>query len=138
MSNEEIIRAYRHLYRGLLRAVQYSKPARFVARDQLRAAFREKQAAPAVLDPRAVYRTILFLKAAAVEAGLEHKILQNLLRTAHARQHEVRARKWSVIAKEARDAQGKPKKSNTIKDTAYQHYEMTIAMLNKTMGLCLR
>ena len=27
---------------------------------------------------------------------------------------------------------------NTIKDTAYQHYEMTIAMLNKTMGLCLR
>jgi len=25
-----------------------------------------------------------------------------------------------------------------IKRTAYSHYEMTVAMLNKTMGLCLR
>lgn len=24
-----------------------------------------------------------------------------------------------------------------IKDTAYAHYERTISMLNKTMGLCL-
>ena len=108
MSHEEIIHAYRHLYRGLLRAVQYSKPARFVARDQLRAAFREQPAPPH--DPRAVKRTLLFLDAAAMEAGLEHKILQNLLRTAHARQKDVRWRRWGHIAKEMRE--GASKKSS--------------------------
>ncbi len=28
--------------------------------------------------------------------------------------------------------------SDPIRDTAYQHYEATIKMLNDTMGLCLR
>ena len=36
MSNQEVIHAYRHLYRGLLRAVQYSAPGRYTARDQRR------------------------------------------------------------------------------------------------------
>jgi len=28
--------------------------------------------------------------------------------------------------------------SDISKDNAYLHYDMTVAMLNKTMGLCLR
>lgn len=28
-------------------------------------------------------------------------------------------------------------REDLVKDTAYAHYERTIAMLNKTMGLCL-
>lgn len=79
MSAQEVIHAYRHLYRGLLRAVQYSTPGRYTARDQLRKAFREPSA---TLDKAGVKRTIWFLKAAQKEAGMEHRILRNLLMVA--------------------------------------------------------
>lgn len=98
MSSQEMIHAYRHLYRNLLRAVQYSKPARFTARDRLREAFRPSSggggaaaaAAASPFDAEAIRRTIWFLKAAAAERGLEHRILRNLLRTAHARAEAAR------------------------------------------------
>ncbi|EHK15473.1 uncharacterized protein TRIVIDRAFT_196321 [Trichoderma virens Gv29-8] len=110
-SKLDITHAYRHLYRGLLRAVQYSAPARYVVRDQLRAAFRERDAA---LDREGVKRTVWFLEAAAKERGLEHKILKNLIR--------VRYRP----------------ETRQLQQDAMQHYDMTVAMLNKSMGLCLR
>ncbi|KAJ3468652.1 hypothetical protein MRS44_002717 [Fusarium solani] len=72
-----IIHAYRHLYRCLLQAVQYTIPARFVVRDQLRAAFRDPELR---YDPNAIKRTIWFLEAAAREKGMEHKILKNLVK----------------------------------------------------------
>lgn len=75
-ANTQVIHAYRHLYRNLLQAVQYARPNRFVARDQLRAAFREPGAK---LDVEGVKRTQWFLQAAAKEKGLEHRILKNLL-----------------------------------------------------------
>ncbi|KAH7040725.1 uncharacterized protein B0I36DRAFT_311337 [Microdochium trichocladiopsis] len=78
MSTEQVLHAYRHLYRGLLHAVQFSKPARYVARDRLRVAFREEGA---VLEPRSIARTLRFLEAATRERGLEHKVLKNLLAT---------------------------------------------------------
>lgn len=84
-ANQEIIHAYRRLYRSLLRAVQYARPARFIARDQLRSAFREPGA---TLDAEGVKRTVWFLEAAAKERGLEHKILKNLI--------EVRGRRVSA------------------------------------------
>lgn len=82
-TNLEITHAYRQLYRNLLRAVQYTIPNRWVARDQLRSAFREQGA---VYDAEGIKRTIWFLEAAAKEKGLEHRILKNLLR--------VRARRF--------------------------------------------
>ncbi|KYK55269.1 hypothetical protein DCS_07232 [Drechmeria coniospora] len=75
--DREIVHAYRHLYRGLLHAVQFSSPVRYVARDQLRSAFRERGAS---WNPEGAKRTLWFLHAAARETGLEHKILKNLLR----------------------------------------------------------
>jgi hypothetical protein len=75
-SNQQVIHAYRHLYRSALQAVQYARPNRFIARDQLRSAFRERGAQ---MDPEGVKRTIWFLQAAAKEKGLEHKIVKNLL-----------------------------------------------------------
>lgn len=75
MSNTEIIHAYRHLYRELLRAVRYATPARYTARNQLRRTFREGR----TFDCHEVERTGWFLSAAAKEAGPEHKILKNLL-----------------------------------------------------------
>jgi len=77
-SPSEIIHAYRHLFRGLLRAVQFSKPARYTARDQLRDAFRHED--PVSFDPRKISRTVEFLRLATQEAGLEHQILKNILR----------------------------------------------------------
>lgn len=82
----DIIHGYRHLYRGLLRAVHFSPPARYITRDQLRAAFHEPDA---VWNPEGVKRTIWFLEAATRERGLEHRILKNLI------QVRVR-RKWAV------------------------------------------
>jgi hypothetical protein len=78
---QEIIYAYRHLYRGLLHAVQYSKPARYVARDQLRRAFRTEH--PSSFNQEKIYRTVEFLGFAAKESGLEHRIVRNLLHTAY-------------------------------------------------------
>jgi hypothetical protein len=76
MADPKVIHAYRHLYRGLLHAVQFSKPARYTALHQLRRGFREKGAE---YDPRGVARTIRFLDAAARERGLEHRVLKTLL-----------------------------------------------------------
>jgi hypothetical protein len=91
----EVIHAYRNLYRSLLHAVQYSSPARYIARDQLRAAFREPPRQP--LDGEAVKRTIWFLEAAARERGLEHKILKNLLRVRGHRAGDVRNWKRNLM-----------------------------------------
>lgn len=87
MAELEVTHAYRHLYRAVLHAVQFSKPARFVARDKLRTAFREKDAQ---LDVRGVLRTVKFLEAAARERGLEHAVLKNVLLTSFFRHHFVR------------------------------------------------
>ena len=76
---QELVLAYRHLYRGVLHAVQYAKPQRYVARDQLRKAFRKES--PSNFDQKKIDRTIEFFRVAAKETGLEHKILKNLLHT---------------------------------------------------------
>lgn len=119
-SKQEILHAYRHLYKGLLRGVQYSIPARFIVRDQIRRAFRQSEASsttatqPATTtagaadmkttmsagwDPEAIKRTIWFLDAAAREKGLEHKILKNMVRTHSERvsvtRHWRRASLWN-------------------------------------------
>lgn len=88
MSNIEIIHAYRKLLRAGLQAVQYSLPARFTVQKQLEKAFRKSKRED--FDAEATRRTIWFLKAAAEEAGLEHKILKNLLRIAYEREKEVK------------------------------------------------
>jgi hypothetical protein len=77
MSKLEILHGYRHLYRAMLRAVQFSNRSRYVARDHLRKSFRNEMD---TLDPEAIKRTRWFLEAAAKERGLEHKILKNLVR----------------------------------------------------------
>jgi len=94
MSKQEIIHAYRKLYRSGLRAVQYSKPARYSLQAQLRAAFRETGA---TFNAEGCRRTVWFFNAAAQEAGLEHRILRNLLRVAHMRRK--RGDSWAHISR---------------------------------------
>jgi hypothetical protein len=119
-----VVHTYRHMLRRLLRAVQHSSPAKYEARDRLRAAFRRPlreleeggfsgdaaaaaagatnadttttttttakrvTAAPAgeqttifdtLPDAATIKRTLWFLDVAAREAGLEHRIVRNLL-----------------------------------------------------------
>ena len=93
MSNTEIIHAYRKLLRAGLRAVQFSKPARYSLTAQLRTAFRERGAA---FQPEAIRRTVWFLNAAAQERGLEHRIVKNLVAVAWLRGRE-RGPPWSVV-----------------------------------------
>ncbi|KAL1880007.1 hypothetical protein VTK73DRAFT_6397 [Phialemonium thermophilum] len=132
MTDLEIIHAYRHLLRAGLRAIQFSKPARFALRNQLRTGFREKGAQ---LDPDCVRRTVSFLQAAEAERGLEHRIVKNLLHVAWARERETR-KSWKaqLVLRSAKKAN----MPDPIKSTAYKHYDMTVSMLNHTMGLCLR
>ncbi|KAH8687829.1 hypothetical protein BGZ60DRAFT_363362 [Tricladium varicosporioides] len=119
----QIAYAYRHLYRGLLKAVQYSKPARYTALDQLRKSFRNED--PATFDQVKINTTLEFLTGAARETGLEHKILRNLLLVKYWQKHQSLPRDWRGTAKD-------------MKNTALVNYELTLAMLNKSLGLCLR
>lgn len=137
-----VIHAYRHLYRGLLQAVQYSKPARYTARNQLRTAFRKED--PSAFDQQKINRTLDFLKYAAQERGLEHRMVKSLLHTKYLTKDEIylyvlMKRGLQTLAnrrhstKTARTAFQKQ-----IRETARTHYDMTLAMLNDSMGLCLR
>lgn len=101
MSTEELIHAYRKLFRAGLRAVKFSKPARFVVRDQLRAAFREGNAKD--FDPDRVKRTVWFLTLAGEGSRLEHKIVQNLVRTQYTRQTMATSKPWRLLAKRLDD-----------------------------------
>lgn len=76
-SRQEVLRAYRHLSQHLLRAVQYSKPARFVVQDRMRNAFRN--ASSGTFDRTKIDRTLQFLDGAAKSKGVEHKIVKNLM-----------------------------------------------------------
>lgn len=82
MSQPEIITAYRALYKQALRAVQYSKPARYAARDRLRTAFRTRPSSS--FDQGQISRTLTFLEGATKAKGTEHKLVKNLLYVWHA------------------------------------------------------
>lgn len=173
-----LLHAYRHLLRAALRAVQFSKPARYVVRDQIREGFEQPprttttaKIPSASYDAERVRRTVWFLKAAAQEAGLESRILKSLVRVAWERK-EGRGPKmtWKgtlAVAKGREGGRGKRLVSffsgllgcwgggvvwgwfanssggrvqtpSVVVKTAYSHYDLTVKMLNDTMGLCLR
>ncbi|EAT83929.1 hypothetical protein HBI56_061060 [Parastagonospora nodorum] len=126
MSREAVIHAYRHVLRHSLRAIQFSKPARYTLRDRLRLAFRKGSVTD--FEPLKIKNTVEFLHYATRENGIEHRIVKNLLFV------------WWMQAKGGR---GKPRhKAPTreeleIKTTAYDTFNHNIRMLNESMGLCL-
>jgi len=71
-----------------MHAVQYAKPQRFLARDQLRLAYRK--GSPSDFDTGRINNTLVFLEIAARERGLEHKIVKNLLHTEWGRREILR------------------------------------------------
>ncbi|KAL8282224.1 hypothetical protein RB601_000029 [Gaeumannomyces tritici] len=88
MSQADIIYAYRRLYRAGLQAVMYSQPARTVVRDKLREAFRDKSRAH-LFDRNKALQTVNFLRSAARERGLAHRIVRGMVFVAwHRRRKE--------------------------------------------------
>lgn len=74
---QAVVHAYRHLYRQGLKALHYSVPARHVLVKTLRSGFRSSS--PNDFSPQRVSNTMQFLQRATDVAGMEHKILRNLM-----------------------------------------------------------
>ncbi|KAH7088868.1 hypothetical protein FB567DRAFT_522512 [Paraphoma chrysanthemicola] len=126
MSREAIIHAYRHLYRHGMRAVQFSKPARYTLRDRMRLAFRKGDTTD--FAPAKIENTVEFLQYATRQNGLEHKIVKNLLFVWWVQEKGGRARHTSKVP---------TREEVEIKTTAYDTFNHNIRMLNESMGLCL-
>jgi hypothetical protein len=140
----DIIHTYRTLFRAALRAVQYSKPARYTARDRLRNAFRSNS--PASYDTQKIASTLEFLHGAATTRGLEHKIVKNLMHVWHVRDRLPRAHMYVllVLGVKVRRRDGliwcccSLKDNLPFRNVAYEQFDLTVERLNESMGLCLR
>ncbi|KAJ5151814.1 hypothetical protein N7492_010109 [Penicillium capsulatum] len=124
------LQAYRHLYRQGLKAIRYSTPGRHVLRSTLRMAFRSSQAQD--FDQARIANTLRFLERATDVAGLEHKIVKNLLLT----------RYWQVpgIAKESRVLKvlGLGREQEKFRQMAYHQHSLMLDRLNASLGTCLK
>ena len=127
MSSQEIILAYRSLYRATLQAIHFSKPARFYARDTLRHAFRHETATN--FSPERVENTLRFLKAAAATNGIEHHVLKNIL--------HVKYWEKNIFLPKTMIRNQDPL-SVHVRTTKMATFYQTLGMLNESMGLCLR
>ena len=76
-TTKEIVQSYRRLYRHGLQAVQYSSPSRHTLKDRLQRAYRNGTAAD--FDAEKIENTIEFLRNAAKEKCIEHRIVKSLL-----------------------------------------------------------
>lgn len=72
-----MVHAYRHLYRQGLKAIQYSTPGRHMLLKSLRQSYRSSPSEE--FNPAKINNTLRFLERATEVAGMEHKILKNLL-----------------------------------------------------------
>ncbi|KAF2207508.1 hypothetical protein CERZMDRAFT_51096 [Cercospora zeae-maydis SCOH1-5] len=122
-SRTQILLAYRHLYQHLLRAVQFAKPQRYVARDRLRNAFRSSERQQ--FNAKEIERTLEFLRGAAASRGMEHRIVKNLMFVWWAR-----SSMGDLPPVRNEDA--------AARRVAYTVFDETVRKLNETMGMCIR
>ncbi|KAK4202581.1 hypothetical protein QBC40DRAFT_294646 [Triangularia verruculosa] len=143
----ELLTSYRHLYRAALQAVQYSKPSRYVVRDQLRLAFRDAKNL-AEYHPEKIRRTIWFFHAASQSRGLEHRICKTLVRMHWERARQTR-RTWRQLQRERGEAEKASEKTkrkmagrgvDVVREGGlrWRGYEGVVRMFGESMGLCLR
>lgn len=147
----EIIHAYRHLYRAAIAAVRNSSPAKHQVRSILRSSFRlpsepnplNNVITRASLFPQTsfealnsfstirIQNTLTFLSQAKDYAGLEHKILRNIL---HMRWWRDQGSQWHKVTLMNQNTDI----SRELRRTIPTHFDATLVMLNETRGLCLR
>lgn len=121
-----IVLAYRHIYQLSLRAVHYSKPARFTILDRLRRAFREGH--PNDYDPKRIRNTCQFLYCAYDNDSLEHKVLRSLLFTWY----------WEPGATLSKTMKKRKPQEEVVRKVAKDQFNHSLKMLNESMGMCLR
>ncbi|KAJ4379725.1 hypothetical protein N0V86_004907 [Didymella sp. IMI 355093] len=126
MSKRAVVHAYRHVLRHSLRAIQFSKPARFTLRDRLRSAFTK--GAVSDFDQQKISNTLEFLQYATKQNGLEHKVLKNLLLVWWHQDRGGRSRTKS---------KSRQREDLEIRTTAYDAFNHNIRMLNESMGMCI-
>jgi len=131
-SPQDVIHAYRSLYRTALHAVRYTSPARYVIRDRLRRAFRDSQ--PSDFEPDRIANTILFLEAAAQDRGLEHKVVKNLCKVWYHEREQWMNR--NLVA--ARFRKAAPVESVQASVQAYDQFYEVLRFMNSSLHLCLR
>lgn len=124
----QIVQAYRCVYKASLYAVRYSKPGRYIVRDEIRSAFRRSPVT--AFDVDKIKNTLEFLEGAGKEAGMESKILKSLCEVIFKQKKRAEFHKAPPLDKQT------PLERHIAK-TAYDPYYNTIAMLNDSMGMCL-
>ncbi|KAA8652243.1 uncharacterized protein ATNIH1004_001147 [Aspergillus tanneri] len=128
--HQAILHAYRHLYRQGLKVVNYSTPSRHVLLHTLRSSFRS--GSPQDFDPQKIANTLRFLQRARDVAGMEHKIVKNILI----------ARYWEqpILNKEFRILYGLGinQKEASLRESANEQFNLTLMLLNESLGTCLR
>ncbi|KAF7506749.1 hypothetical protein GJ744_011473 [Endocarpon pusillum] len=127
MTGQAILHAYRHLYRKALRATHRSSPAKHVIRETIRTAFRTEPAYNFSLQR--VKNTEDFLKRAENEAGMEHRILKNLL---HVRYWQHHGKRDNRLMNQQTGMASQIRKEN------WAQYDATLTMFNDSLHLCLR
>ncbi|OGE47851.1 hypothetical protein PENARI_c035G07293 [Penicillium arizonense] len=123
-----VVHAYRHLYRQGLKAIQYSTPGRYMVLKTLRKSYRSPSEQ---FDPAKIAKTLQFLERATEVAGMEHKILRNILM----------ARYWEQdhLTKDSRlRSLGLGHVENQLRTSASDHLNLTLDRLNESLGTCLR
>ncbi|KAJ5761898.1 uncharacterized protein N7511_005280 [Penicillium nucicola] len=123
-----VVHAYRHLYRQGLKAIQYSTPGRYMVLKTIRKAYRSPSEQ---FDPTKIAKTLRFLEQATEVAGMEHKILRNILM----------ARYWEQdhLTKDSRlRGLGLGHVENQLRTSASDHLNLTLDRLNESLGTCLR
>lgn len=144
MSSQDILHAYRQVYRKSLQAVQYSSPARHTLRTVIRHTFRTRAANE--YNVRKLNNTLNFLHLAAQDRGLEHRLVKSLL---HVWWYVIDSKK-SKPECVSRRKQSHPdgllmggshkalrEKERVIRKSAFYHFGVTLAMLNESMATCL-
>ncbi|KAE8307107.1 DUF1763-domain-containing protein [Aspergillus transmontanensis] len=125
-----VIQAYRHLYRQGLRVINYSTPSRHVLLRTLRSSFRSSSHHD--FEPHRIANTLRFLQRATDAAGVEHKIVKNLMMVRYWEQPQVR--------KDLRLLKGlgiDQRESNLRRD-ANEQFNLTLMLLNESLGTCLK
>ncbi|CAG8302510.1 unnamed protein product [Penicillium salamii] len=129
-ADRAVVHAYRHLYRQGLKAIHYSTPARYLLLQTLRNAYRCSPVE--AFNATRIDNTIRFLERATEVAGMEHRILKNLLM----------ARYWEQdhLAREVRVPRslGLGQSETRLRTAAFNHYNLTLDRLNESLGTCLK
>ena len=142
-NSREVLHAYRQLYRASLRAIQYASPARHTLRKLIDTEFRLNKLHD--FDRIRVDNTLIFLDGAAKVRGLEHRIVKTLLHVWWFWEGSKKVipkyylsasmRGWGVDSYFSHKAL-KPEEAR-IRQSSFNHYRITLRMLNNSMQLCL-